>query len=122
MLAKDYIEVTPMTGMCRISAHILESFPMLPLFWKCDTGMNNNSENETSYTIQIQLAFLMYVENKYCDKDQHVPVNGLERLQSSNLVHSVHASGSCRLSFDPYDLSSDDEEYLVPNNVAETIP
>jgi len=29
-------------------------------------------------------------------------------------------SGSNQSSFDPYDLSSDDEEYLTPNNVAET--
>ena len=30
------------------------------------------------------------------------------------------ASGSCQSSFDPYDMSSDDEEYLTPNNEAET--
>jgi len=32
------------------------------------------------------------------------------------------ASGSCQSFFDPYDLSSDDEEYLTPNKVAETTP
>jgi hypothetical protein len=32
------------------------------------------------------------------------------------------ASGSCQSSFDPYDLSSNDEEYLMPNNVAEMTP
>ena len=31
------------------------------------------------------------------------------------------ASRSCQSSFDPYDLSSDDEEYLTSDNVAETI-
>jgi len=30
--------------------------------------------------------------------------------------------GSCQSSCDPYDLSSDDEEYITPNNVAETTP
>ena len=32
------------------------------------------------------------------------------------------ASGSCQSSFDPYDMSRDDDEYLMPNNVAETTP
>jgi len=51
-----------------------------------------------------------------------VPVNKLEMVPSSNLVHSATASGSYLSSFDPYDLRSDDEEYLTPNNVAETTP
>jgi len=32
------------------------------------------------------------------------------------------ASRSCQSSFDPYDVSSDDDEYLMPNDVAETRP
>jgi hypothetical protein len=51
-----------------------------------------------------------------------VPVNKLETVTTSNLVPSAPASGSYQSSFDPYDLSSDDEEYLTPNNVAETTP
>jgi len=51
-----------------------------------------------------------------------VPVDKHERLPSSNLIPSAMASGSCQSSFDPYDLSSDDEEYLMTNNVAETTP
>jgi len=50
------------------------------------------------------------------------PVNKLETVPTSNLVPSAMASGSYQSSFDPYDLSSDDEEYLTPNNVAETTP
>jgi hypothetical protein len=63
-----------------------------------------------------------YVENEYCAKHRHVPVNKLETVPSCNLVPSATASGSYQSSFDPYDLSSDDEEYLPPNNVAETTP
>jgi hypothetical protein len=48
-----------------------------------------------------------------------VPVNKLEMGPSSNLVPSATASGSYQSSFDPYHLSSDGEEYLMPNNVAE---
>jgi hypothetical protein len=51
-----------------------------------------------------------------------VPVNIVETVPSSNLVPSATASRSYQWSFDPYDLSSDDEEYLTPNNVAETTP
>jgi hypothetical protein len=51
-----------------------------------------------------------------------VPVNKFGTVQSSNLIPSATASGSFQLSFDPYDLSSDDEEYLTPNNVAEMTP
>jgi hypothetical protein len=62
------------------------------------------------------------VENEYCAKHRHVPVNKFETVQSSNFISSTTASGSYQLSFDPYDVSSDDEEYLTPNNVAEMTP
>ena len=84
--------------------------------------MDIHPEDETSYTTQYQDAFLKYVENEYCAKHRRVPVNKLETVPSSNLVPSGTASGSYRLSFDPYDSSSDDEKYLTPNNVAETTP
>jgi len=84
--------------------------------------MDINPEDETSYTTQYQEAFLKYVENEYCTNHWHVPVNTLETIPSSNLVPSATASGSYQSSFDPYDSSSNEEEYLTPNNVAETTP
>ena len=51
-----------------------------------------------------------------------MPVNKLQSLPSSNPISSSTASGFCQSSFDPYDLSSDDEEYLTPNIIAETTP
>ena len=84
--------------------------------------MDNNSEDETSYTTHYQEVFLKYVVNEYCDKHRRVPVNELESLLISNLVPDPMASRSCQSSFDPYDLSSDDEETLMPINVAETTP
>jgi hypothetical protein len=51
-----------------------------------------------------------------------VPVNKLENLPSSKLNPSTTASESGQSSFDPHDLSSDHEEYLMPNNVAEKTP
>jgi hypothetical protein len=62
------------------------------------------------------------VDNEDCGKHRHVPVNILETVPSCNLVPSAMASGSYQSSCDPYDLSSNDEEYLKPNNVAETTP
>jgi len=119
-LSKYYTEVTPTTGMLPISAHILDPFRKLRLFRTWDKEMDINAEDETSYATQYQEAFLSYVENEYCAKHQHVRVNELETVLSSNLVRSAMASGSYQSSFDPYDSSSNDEEYLTPNNVAET--
>jgi hypothetical protein len=51
-----------------------------------------------------------------------VPVIKLKSVLSSNIDPSAIASGSAQSSFDSYDLSSDDDEYLTTNNVAETTP
>jgi hypothetical protein len=121
-LSKYYAEVTPTTGMLLISAHILDSFMKLQSFRPWDNGMDSNPEDGTLYTTQYQEAFLKYVENEYCAKHRRVPVNILKTVPTSNLFPSATALGSYQSSFDPYDLSSDDEEYLTPNNVAETTP
>jgi hypothetical protein len=121
-LFKYYAKVTPTTGILLISAQILHPFRKLRSFRKWDKGVDINPEDETSYTAQYQEAFLKDVENEYCAKHRHMPVNKLETVPSCNPVPSPTASGSCQSSFDPYDLSSDDEEYLTPNNVTETTP
>jgi len=109
-LSKYYAEVTPMTGMLLISTQILDPFRKLRSFRKWDKGMDINPEDETSYITQYQEAFLKYVENEYCAEHRRAPVNKLETVPSSNVVPSATASGSYQSSFDPYDLSSDDEE------------
>jgi len=120
--SKYYAEVTPSTGMLLISARIDNSFWKLLLCMKWDEGMDINPEDGTSYTTQYQEVILMYVENEYCAKRQRVQVNKPETVLSSNLIPSAMASRFSQSSFDPYDLSSDDEEYWTPNNVAETTP
>jgi hypothetical protein len=50
-----------------------------------------------------------------------MPVNQLDSLLISNPITCAKASASCQSSFDPYDLSSD-EDYLTPTYVAETTP
>jgi len=121
-LSKYYAEVTPTTGTLLISAHILDPFRKLRSFRKWDKAMGINSEDETTHTTQYQEAVLKYVENEYCAKHRHVPVKKLQSLLSSSHISSATASRSCQSSCGPYDLSSDDEEYLTPNNVAETTP
>jgi len=121
-LTKYYAEVTPSTGMLLILSCILDCFWKLWSFRKCDMGMDCNFEDETSYTTQQQEVFLKYVENESCAKHRDVPVNKPECVPSRNLVLSAMASWSCQASFDPYNLSSDDEEYSTPNNVAEMTP
>jgi hypothetical protein len=120
--SKYYAKVTPTTGIHLMSAHILDPFRKLRSFRKWDKGIDINPEDETSYTTQCQEAFLKYMENEYCAKHQCVLVSKLETVPSSKLVPSATTSGSYQSSFDPYDLFSDDEEYLTPSNVAETTP
>jgi len=71
--------------------------------------MDTNPEDETSYTVKYQEAFLKYGANEYCAKHHGVPVNTLESLVSNNIVPSAMASGSSHSSIDPYDFSSDDQ-------------
>jgi len=111
-----------MTGMLLISAHILHPFQKLRSFRKLDKGMDINPEDETSYTTQYQKSFLKYVENEYCVKHQRLPVTKPESVPRYNLFSPIMASRSVKSSSDPYDLSSDDEEYWMPKNLAETMP
>ena len=62
------------------------------------------------------------MENEYCAKHRYVPVNKFETVQNHNFIHPATALGSYQSSDDPYDSSSDDEEYSRPINVAETTP
>ena len=119
-LSKYYSEVTPSMGMLLISAHILASFQKLQSCSKPDKGMDINPEGERSYTTQYHEAFLQYGENENCAGHQRVPVNEFQSILSSNLVPSVTAPGSCQSFFEPYDLSSDDQPYVTPNDAAET--
>ena len=121
-LSKYYAVVTPSMGMLLISAHILDPCRMSRSFGMWDKGMHINPEDETSYTTQCQEAFLKYVANEYCANHRLVPVNKHKSLPRSNLIPSGTVLGSCQSFFDSYDLSSDDEEYLTPINVAETTP
>jgi len=122
MLSKYYAEVTLTTCLLLISAHILDPFQELQLFRKWDKGMDNNDEDETSYTTHNQEAFLKYMENEYCARHWLLSFLKLESVRHSNLFSRIMASRLGQTSHAPYDFSSDDEEYLMPENMAETTP
>jgi len=121
-LSKYYTEVTPTTGILLISAHILDSFRKLRLFRQWDKGMVINPEDDTSYTTQYREAFLKYVENEYCAIYRRLLVTKPVNTPNNNFSSFTVASRSGQSSYDPYDLSSDDEKYLMATNVAETTP
>jgi len=121
-LYKYYTEVTPTTGMLLISAHILHPFWTLQSFRKWDKGMDITPTDETSYTTQYQEAVLKYVENGYCTKHRRLPVTKSDDPLNNNLISFEMTSRSGPSSYDPYALSSDDNEYLMPTNVAKTTP
>jgi len=110
-LSKYYADVTPTMARLLISAHILDPFRKLRSFKKWDRGMDINPVDETFSTTQFQEAFLKYVENEYCAKHRRMPVNKPQSLLSSNHISAATASQSCQSSFNPSNLSSDDEEY-----------
>jgi len=84
--------------------------------------MDINPKDETSYTTLYHVALLKYVENEHCAKHRHLLVTKPKTITNDNLVSSAMASRSGQSSYDTYDLSSDDEEFLLANNVAETTP
>jgi len=121
-LSKYYSKVTPTSGILLITARILDPFWKLRSFRKWDKGMDINPEDETSYTKQYQEAFLKSVENESCAKHRYLPVTKPENTLNNNFSTFTMASRSIQSSYDPYDLCSDDDEFRMPNNVAETTP
>jgi hypothetical protein len=83
--------------------------------------MDIHSDDEASYTMQCQNTFLNSVENEYCAEYQRQSGNKSERDVSSH-TFSATATGSVQSSCDPYNLTSDDDEYLTHKNVAEMTP
>jgi len=102
-LSKYYAEVTPTRRLFLISAQIRDPFRKLWFSRKWDKGMDNNPEDETSYTTQYQEALPKHVENEYCAIHRHLPVIKHESILSNNLSSSAMASISGKSSFPPYD-------------------
>jgi len=121
-LPKSYGQVTTITGMLEMSAHISEPVRKLRSLRKWDKGMDMDPEDKTFYTTHYQETFVKYVEDEYCAKDRGLPIIEPGSVLCNNLLSSAMASRSGQSSYDPYDMSSDDEEDLMPKNVTETMP
>jgi hypothetical protein len=117
-----YPEVTSITGLLHIAAHIFDPFRKLRSLWHWDKAMDINPEDEMTYITHYQEACLKYVENEYCAKHRRMSVTKPEYNQQSYIILSANAAVFGQSSFDPYDLSSDDDEYLMCKCVAETTP
>jgi len=72
--------------------------------------MDIDPEDETLDTTQLQEAGLKHVGNEYHAKHEHFPVIEPDTILSNNPFSSAMASTSGQSFYDPYDLSSDDEE------------
>jgi len=121
-LFEYYAEVTPTTGPQLTSAHFLDPLQMLRSFRKWDRAMDITPEDKIYYTAQYEKAFLKYVETESCVKHRRMSVIKPYYVPPSIIFPFAKASGFGQSSFDQYDLSSDDEEYLTPESVAETTP
>jgi hypothetical protein len=84
--------------------------------------MDINPEDGTSYTAQYQEVFLKYVENEYCAKHRRLRVIKSDNTLNNNLSSLEMSARSGHSFYDPYDLSSDDDECLMATYVAETTP
>jgi len=73
--------------------------------------MDINPEDKISYTTQYQKAFQKYVDNQYCVNHRRMSVIKPENVLHRNIFPSAKASGFGQFCFDPYDLSSNDDEY-----------
>jgi len=122
MLSKYHPEVTLITSIQLTSANIFDTFGTLLSCWKWDKAMDIYSEDFASYTTQYQQAFLKYVQNQYCAIHWQISIIKPNNVPHSNIFLSAKASWFGQLTFVPYDLPSDDEEYSTPNNVATMTP
>jgi len=121
-LPNNHAERTPTMGKLLMSACIIDPVRKL---WSCrkwDNAMDIHADDKTSYTTQYHDTFLKYVENAYTVKHGLVLITQPGSVLSNNLIPSATASGSGQTCLDPYDLSSNDEEYMMPNNVVATTP
>jgi len=84
--------------------------------------MDNTAADETSHTTQYQVALLKYVEKEYCSNQWQMSVIKPKNVQGSNHLFSAKPSGFGQSSCLPYNLCSDDEEYLMPKSITETTP
>jgi hypothetical protein len=111
-----------MSGMHLISAHLLHSVWKLRLYRTWNKGMDIKPEEKTSYNTQFNEEFQKKVENNHCAKYRQISVIEPDNVLRSNLYLYAKDSEFGQSACDIYDLSSNDEECLMPKCVAEMTP
>jgi len=84
--------------------------------------MDTAPENEITDIIQNQEEIPKYVDNEYFGKHQCVHITKPISVLSRNAVSFAMVLRSGQLSYDPYDMSHTDEEFLMPNNGCKMTP
>jgi len=118
-LFKYCAEHTPLNSILRISTYILNYVQKLWSWKKWDKGMDTHPDDNTAYNNQYQEEFPKYVKHEHCTKYRQLSVTKPKKIRSNKFFPSAIASGLGRSAFDPWDMSSHDAEYLMPNNEAE---
>lgn len=119
---KWYAEGTPTTSILPIFADIRDPFRMLQSCRKWDKRMDIDPADQAFYTTQYQQPFEKFIEHEYCAKHRRLHIIEPDSLPTNNVFSSAMASWSGQSLYDPYGLSSEDEDCLMRNNVAETMP
>jgi hypothetical protein len=79
-------------------------------------------EDEGSFTAQYKDTFLKYMKHEYSSKDRITPNFNLQTPNHNDPFSTLPVSGPGHSFYDPYDLSSEDAEYITPANIVESTP
>lgn len=111
-----------MTGVHFISVYIFNRVWNLQSFSIWDSGIYINPEHKTSYSTLYDNVFETYEVNEFFADCGYLLIINTERIRSYNHFHFIQVSRSDQSCYDVHDWPSDNEEYLIPENVAETTP
>jgi hypothetical protein len=120
--SNDHFEVIPKSGILLIVVHILDPFWKSWSYRKWDNIIDVNPQDDCFFTVQYKDVFLQYVEHEYCFKDCKMYNLKLEIPNHNDPFSTSPDSGSRYWFYDPYDLSSDDTEYITSANIIESTP
>jgi len=121
-LSKDYTDFTQMPGMHLTLAYIYDPIQKLRSFGTWGNMMDINPDGETYAIAQYHNSCWKYVENQKCAIHGSLPLIKPKSIPSNNLFSSTMSLTFGQSSYDPYVVSSNDEEYSVINNITEMMP
>jgi hypothetical protein len=106
--------------MFLIAVHILLALQKFQSFRKWHKVMDANFEDEGSITNQYKDTFLKYVKHNYCLNNHKMPNIKIEMPNHKDLFSTSPVPGPGHSFNHPYDMPSDDAEYITPASVVES--